>query len=198
MKATDMLNKVKEVLGVELAQEIKLAQAELENGTIIESESFTEGGEVFIVTEDEKVALPVGEYKLVDGEVLIVEEEGIIASIGAAEEAPEEEVEAEVESKEVLYATKEELEEIKKELAEIKALLDPKEQDMSEDVSTGVKSEETTTKTVYAEKEEMSEAVQKVTHNPENDNKNTTNLYTQKRSNNTLDRVMQRISNFNN
>ena len=55
MKATDMLNKVKEVLGVELSQEpieVKLAQAELENGTIIESEEFKEGSEVFIVTED--------------------------------------------------------------------------------------------------------------------------------------------------
>jgi hypothetical protein len=46
MKATDMLNKVKEVLGVELAEEpkkVELAQAELENGTVIESEDFSEG-----------------------------------------------------------------------------------------------------------------------------------------------------------
>ena len=41
MKATDMLNRVKEVLGVELSEEneIKLAQATLENGTIIEAEN---------------------------------------------------------------------------------------------------------------------------------------------------------------
>ncbi len=92
MKATDMLNKVKEVLGVELSEEneIKLAQATLENGTIIEAEEFAEGKEVFIVTEDEKVALPVGSYKLDDGQELIIEEEGIIKSIGEAVEAPEE------------------------------------------------------------------------------------------------------------
>jgi len=200
MKATDMLNKVKEVLGVELSEapvEVKLAQAELENGAIIESENFEAGAEVFIVTEDEKVALPVGEYKLVDGESLIVEEEGIIASIGAVEEAPEEEVEAEKE--EMNYATKEELQEVKEMVEEIKAILLPKkEEEMAEEPvgENSVKSEETTTKTVYAEKEELSEPVQKVTHNPEKENKPNLNLYSQKRGNTTLDRVLNKISNF--
>jgi hypothetical protein len=196
MKATDMLNKVKEVLGVELSEapvEVKLAQAELENGAIIESENFEAGAEVFIVTEDEKVALPVGEYKLVDGESLIVEEEGIIASIGAVEEAPEEEVEAEKE--EMNYATKEELQEVKEMVEEIKSMLEPKEEEMSEEGVSSVKSEETTTKTVYAEKEDLSE-VQKVTHNPEKENKPNLNLYSQKRGNTTLDRVLNKISNF--
>jgi len=196
MKATDMLNKVKEVLGVELSEapvEVKLAQAELENGAIIESENFEAGAEVFIVTEDEKVALPVGEYKLVDGESLIVEEEGIIASIGAAEE---EEVEAEKE--EMNYATKEELQEVKEMVEEIKSMLEPKEEEMAEEPvgENSVKSEETTTKTVYAEKEELSEPVQKVTHNPEKENKPNLNLYSQKRGNTTLDRVLNKISNF--
>jgi hypothetical protein len=197
MKATDMLNEVKKLIGVEASVEVKLAQAELENGTIIESESFAEGSEVFIVTEDERVALPVGEYKLVDGETLIVEEEGIIASIGAVEPA-EEEVEAEDEPKEEMgYATKEELQEVKTMVEEIKALLDPKEEEMAEEpvADNSVKSEETTTKTVYAEKEEMSE-VEKVSHNPESETKSNTNLYSQKRNGNTLDKVMNRISNF--
>ena len=201
MKSTDMLNKVKEILGVELSEEkeVKLAQAELENGTIIESESFAVGNEIFIVTEDERVPLPIGEYKLIDGETLIVEEEGIIASIGTSEEAPaEEEVEAEEEKKEEMgYATKEELEEVKKVVEEIKAILLPKqeEEEMSEEADTSVKSEETTTKTVYAKKEEMAQ-VEKVTHNPENETDKKMNLYSQKRGNSTLDRVMQKISNF--
>lgn len=196
-----MLNKVKEILGVELSEEkeVKLAQAELENGTIIESESFAVGNEIFIVTEDERVPLPPGEYKLIDGETIIVEEEGIIASIGAAEEAPaEEEVEAEEDKKEDMgYATKEELEEVKKVVEEIKAILDPKqeEEEMSEEADTSVKSEETTTKTVYAKKEDMAQ-VEKVTHNPENETNKKMNLYSQKRGNSTLDRVMQKISNF--
>jgi len=194
MKATDMLNKVKEVLGVETPEQIKvkLAQAELENGTVIESEEFKEGSEVFIVTEDERVPLPVGEYKLIDGEALIVEEEGIIKSIGEAE--VEEEVEAEDKKDEMAYATKEELEEVKKVVEEIKAILEPKEeeQEMNEETS-GVKSEETTTKTVYAEKEEMSE-VEKVSHNPEPEAKPNLNLHGQNRTKNTLDRVMARIA----
>ena len=109
-----MLNEVKKLIGVEASIEVKLAQAELENGTIIESE-FEIGSEVFIVTEDERVALPVGSYKLIDGETIIVESEGIIASVGAVEEAPaEEEVEAEDKPKEEMgYATKEELQEVK-------------------------------------------------------------------------------------
>ena len=195
-----MLNKVKEVLGVELSEalvKVELAQAELENGAIIESENFEAGAEVFIVTEDEKVALPVGEYKLIDGETLIVEEEGIIASIGAVEEAPEEEVEAEKE--EMNYATKEELQEVKEMVEEIKAILLPKkEEEMAEEPvgENSVKSEETTTKTVYAEKEELSEPVQKVTHNPEKENKPNLNLYSQKRGTTTLDRVLNKISNF--
>ena len=192
-----MLNKVKEVLGVELSEEpkeVKLAQAELENGAIIESENFEAGNEIFIVTEDEKVAMPVGEYKLVDGESLIVEEEGIIASIGAVES--EEEVEAEKE--EMNYATKEELQEVKEMVEEIKSMLEPKEEEMAEEPvgENSVKSEETTTKTVYAEKEELSEPVQKVTHNPEKENKPNLNLYSQKRGNTTLDRVLNKISNF--
>ena len=195
-----MLNKVKEVLGVELSEEpkeVKLAQAELENGAIIESENFEAGAEVFIVTEDEKVALPVGEYKLIDGETLVVEEEGIIASIGAVEEAPEEE-EVEAEKEEMNYATKEELQEVKEMVEEIKSMLEPKEEEMAEEPvgENSVKSEETTTKTVYAEKEELSEPVQKVTHNPEKENKPNLNLYSQKRGNTTLDRVLNKISNF--
>lgn len=200
-----MLNKVKEILGVELSEEkeVKLAQAELENGTIIESETFEPGNEIFIVTDDERVPLPIGDYKLIDGESLIIKEEGIISSIGAVEEEePTEEVEAEEvkaeeEKEEMGYATKEELEEVKKVVEEIKAILIPKEEEMSEDVETSIKSEETTTKTVYAQKEEMSE-VEKVNHNPENETEKKMNLYSQKRSNTTLDRVMRKISNFKN
>ena len=69
MKAVEILSKAKELLSIEV-EEVKLAQAKLENGTIIEAESIASGQEVFIVTEDEKVALPVGEYQLEDGQML--------------------------------------------------------------------------------------------------------------------------------
>mgnify|MGYP000131817059 CR=1 FL=1 len=175
MKATDMLNKVKEVLGVELneeTQEVKLAQATLENGTVIESEDFAAGSEVFIVTEDEKVALPVGEYTLEDGEMLKVEEEGIIASIGAAEEPAEAPAEEEVEAaeEEMGYATKEELAEVKKMIEEIKAMLEPKEEMSSEEVTEELSEEATELSEEVKEVEvELSaeEPIAKVTHNPE-------------------------------
>ena len=190
-----MLNKVKEVLGVELneeTQEVKLAQATLENGTVIESENFAAGSEVFIVTDDEKVALPVGEYSLEDGEILKVEEEGIIASIGAAEEAPEEEVEA-AEEEEMGYATKQDLAEVKEMIEEIKSMIEPKEE-MSEEVSEEEVKEELNEEV----KEELSaeEPVAKVTHNPEAETKKNLNLFAQKRNMTTADRVMQRIANI--
>ena len=193
-----MLNKVKEVLGVELneeTQEVKLAQATLENGTVIESENFAAGSEVFIVTEDEKVALPVGEYTLEDGEMLKVEEEGIIASIGAAEEAPEEEVEA-AEEEEMGYATKQDLAEVKEMIEEIKSMIEPKEE-MSEEVSEEEVKEELNEE-VKEEEVELSaeEPVEKVTHNPETETKKNLNLFAQKRATSTADRVMQRIANI--
>ena len=77
---------------------------------------------MFIVTEDEKVPLPVGEYTLEDGEKIIVKEEGIIASIGEEkEEEPKEEASEEnlntdnMENKEVVQEVQENLEEDKKE-----------------------------------------------------------------------------------
>ena len=204
MKATDMLNKVKEVLGVELneeTQEVKLAQATLENGTVIESEDFAAGSEVFIVTEDEKVALPVGEYTLEDGEILKVEEEGIIASIGAAEEPAEAPAEEEVEAaeEEMGYATKEELAEVKKMIEEIKAMLEPKEEMSSEEVNeTKEELSEETTEEVKEEVElsAVEEPIAKVTHNPEIENKVNLNVYGQKRQMNTMDRVFSKIANI--
>jgi hypothetical protein len=197
MKATDMLNKVKEVLGVELneeTQEVKLAQATLENGTVIESENFAAGSEVFIVTDDEKVALPVGEYSLEDGEILKVEEEGIIASIGAAEEAPEEEVEA-AEEEEMGYATKQDLAEVKEMIEEIKSMIEPKEE-MSEEVSEEEVKEELNEEVKEEVELSAEEPVAKVTHNPEAETKKNLNLFAQKRNMTTADKVMQRIANI--
>ena len=93
MKANDILNKIKNIVGVELSEEkVELAEISLKNGTLLVSEEFTKGNAVFIKSEDGEMALPVGEYELEDGRTLFVIEEGIIDSIGeaAAEEAEEE------------------------------------------------------------------------------------------------------------
>jgi len=80
--------------------EIKLEQRKLDDSTTtVEAESFEKGEEIMIVTEDEqKIALPVGEYKMQSGEMLVVKEEGIIDEI-KAEEKEEEEEQEEVDSR---------------------------------------------------------------------------------------------------
>ena len=144
MKSQETLSKIMELLN--LQDEVKLESMKLENGTTIEAEAFEANQEVFIVTEeDEKIALPIGEYTLEDGRILVVAEEGIIAEVRAEEEAPEEapaqEVVEEVEQaeeQEMSYATKEELsaavEEMKAMIEEIKAMMSPKEEEMAEEV----------------------------------------------------------------
>ena len=195
MKANDMLNQVKELLGMEVeAENVELAQMKLENGTVLEAESFEAGGEVFIVTEDEKVAVPVGEYELEDGKILVVTEEGIIAEIkegGSEEEAAEEEVEAAEEEEKVKaeYATKEELAEIKSMVEEIKAMIEKEE--MSADELGNTITEELAAQ----EKTELSEEpVQKVSHSPEASVEKKMNLFSQKRAFSTIDRVFNNLN----
>jgi len=90
MNTNQILNKVRVLLGME----VKLEQMKLGDGvTVLEAEMFEAGNEVFVVTEDEqKIPVPVGEYELEDGRILVVVEEGIIAEI-KEKEVEEEEVE---------------------------------------------------------------------------------------------------------
>jgi len=197
MKATEILSKIKTYLGedtadivenIEQSQVVELAQAKLENGTVLEAEAFEAGKEIFILTDDEKVAVPVGEYQMEDGQILVVSEEGLIGEIKKEEAKEEEEVEASEEVEEQLeeeveakYATKEELAEVKSLVEEIKAMIEKKEE-MSE-VEEQVK-------------EELSEtpATEAITHNPEP--KKQVNLkFAQNRKQGTIDRVMQKLIN---
>jgi len=201
MNTNDMISKIKEVVG--LSEEIKLEQQTLENGAILEAESFEAGQEIFIVTEDEKVAVPVGEYQMEDGRILVVAEEGLIAEI-KAEEEEEEEVEAKEEDKEEMgYATKEELAEVKEMIEEIKAMLEPKEE-MSEELSAddlgNLMTEE------LAKHEQLSEVPQEVQEelnqpaaepikaNPEVQTKQNFK-FANNRKQSTLDRVLNKIIN---
>ncbi len=72
-----MLNQIKTLLNIE----VKLEERKLENGTRVEAESFEKGKEIFILTDDEKVAMPVGEYLLEDGRLIVVAQEGIIDDV---------------------------------------------------------------------------------------------------------------------
>ena len=96
MEAKDAIKGIKALLGME----VKFESMKLDNGVTIEAESFEADKEVFIVQDNERVALPVGEYDLENGQVLVVVEEGIISEIKeqaeepAEEEAPQEEAPA--------------------------------------------------------------------------------------------------------
>jgi len=203
MKSNDMITKIKEVLN--LTEEVKLEQLKLENGTILEADSFEAGKEVFIITEDEKVALPVGEYELEDGRSLLVEEVGLIAEIKAEEE--KEEVEAaehkDEEKEEMQYVTKEEfrkeMDELKK---HIKDLMDHKDKEkMSADDLGNLITEELSKQEIPDEVQvELNKpAAEPIKANPEAESKNTGGYrYANNRRKTTADRVMERILKINN
>ncbi len=87
MKNSTLLEKIKALL----SNEVKLEQMLMGDGvTKIEADSFEAGKEVFVVTEDEqKIAVPVGEYELEDGRILVIVEEGIISEIKEVKEEEE-------------------------------------------------------------------------------------------------------------
>ena len=200
MKATEMIKQVKNLLGVELS-DIQLAELKLENGTVLEADAFESGKEVFIKTEDENVALPVGEYELEDSRLLVVEEEGVIKEIKAQEE--EEEEEKEDDKEEMRYVTREEF---RKEMDELKDMVEkmmsPKDKEemssqIQEEVSlavTEVLNSEAEEKEIL--KQELSQpAAEPLKHNPEEKKSNLKVKFAQNRKKSTLDRVMETISN---
>ena len=70
MKENTILTRIAALLGM---NKVELATMKLMDGvTILEADAFEAGMEVFIVTEDEqRVALPVGEYQMEDGRMLV-------------------------------------------------------------------------------------------------------------------------------
>jgi hypothetical protein len=183
----NVVNQIKEILGIE----VKLAQMKLQDGvTVIEAEAFEPEMAIFIVNEEEKVPMPVGEYMLEDGNVLKVEVEGIIASIEMPEEeAPEVEEEVETTKKEeemaneaatpkrvVESVTKEmffsELEKLRAEIAELKL-----------------------SKTEVVEAVELSnDNIEVLSHNPDATTEVKMNLYSRKRNATTLDVVLSKLN----
>ena len=96
MDAKETLSKIKTILGLEVNFETR----KLENGTTFESDKFENGSEVFILTEDEqKIPVPQGTYLMEDNAELVVEEEGIIASLGYKKDEEEMEEKEEEEMK---------------------------------------------------------------------------------------------------
>jgi hypothetical protein len=192
MNTNQILNKVRVLLGME----VKLETMKLDdNVTVIEAEAFEADNEVVVVTEDEqKIPLPVGNYNLEDGRVLVVAEEGLIAEVKEKEEEVKEEEEVEVEKDEPMEEemsdapTKEvkktiesvvketffsEMEALKKENEELKAKL-------SGNVEVELASEEPT--------------VDPISFNPENVQKIENIKLASKRERSIMDSILEKIN----
>jgi len=199
MKANDTISKIKNLLGMELskeevnnvevkAEEVTLATMNLENGTVIEAEEFAAGNEVFIVTEDDRVPMPVGEYTLEDGRIVAVEEEGIIASISEAsaeEEASEDEMKSQESKPEDLaadFATKEEVNELKTMIEELKVNL-----------SEVLNKKEVEIKEMEAKLSATPDAAP-LKHTPESKEKKDFYHIASQRTETSLDRIMRKLS----
>jgi hypothetical protein len=190
MKANNILNRI--LAELSSIREVKFEQMNLENGAVLEAESFEAGNEVFVVSGDDRVAAPIGEHLLEDGRVLVITEEGVIAEIKeAAAEAEEVEVEVEAAASTELA---EEVEEapavvaiIEKVLEEI-AMMREEMKGMREEMGGYAKKEE-----MAAVKAELSAApaAKPIKHNPET-------KQVQKMSSNrperAIDRVLARIN----
>ena len=193
--------------------EVKLEQRKLEDGvTIIEADEFAPENEVVIITEDEqRIPLPIGEYKMDDSKILVVTEEGLIAEI--KEEAAEEEEVIEEEAKKD-YDEKEEemadeakpvkkvvesivketffneIETLKKENEELKAKLENLSKvETTEETEQVVEDEKTELST-----EELDPAVKPISFNPENKEQREKILYAQNRTETTLDRIYKKLN----
>lgn len=191
MKSTQILEKIKTFLGEETSDEVlvELAQAKLENGTVLEAEAFEAGKEIFIVSEDDRVAVPVGECMMEDGRKLIVKEEGIIGEIKAKEEEPS------VEEEDRTDAAEHEEEEEKKEM---------KKYVRREEFDSAIEEIKDMIKELKGHKEEEKEEMKQklsaapasapITHNPEV-RSNTKVQFGTNRKETTLDRVMKKLTN---
>ena len=185
-----LLNKARVLLGIE----VKLEQMTLDNGAVLEAEVFEVGAEIFVVADEERVAVPVGEYEA-EGKTIVVAEEGVIGEIKEAgaeteEEAPateevveEEELSTETASpKKIVKSISEEMffSEIEKLRTEINELKLSKTEVVDEEVVEEVKLSE----------------VEGISHNPEKlADKKELNLYSQKGNRSTTrSRIFNKIN----
>ena len=213
-----MLNKIKTLLNLE----VKLEEQKLENGTIIEADSFEKGKEIFIKTDDEKVAMPVGEYILEDGKLLVVKEEGIIEDyrdpsdgVPAKEDAEkEEEITSDLKEEDDYEEDKKEEDmEEEADVADWKGMeiriknLEDAISDLKKDKESKMEDEEEVemetsrqpkSRTIKEEfsKEELSEAaVEPIKHSPEASfDEVKTRVFAQGKYKTTLDRVLEKLN----
>ena len=192
MKANEAIKQIKTLLGLET--EVKLAQARLADGvTVLEAEAFEAGMEVFIVTEEGNVPLPVGEYEMEGGEyILVVEEEGIIAEIKEkVEETPAEE---QAQPSEAAAPMEEEMsEETRQPKKTIESII--KETLFSEVEKLKAENDELKAELSKMKEEatNLSAEVKPIVYNPENEKKADTFKISKNKAAGSLDRVLSKL-----
>ena len=203
-----MINQIKTLLNIE----VKLEDMKLENGTMVSAESFEKGKEIFILTDNERVAMPVGEYMLEDGRLLVVEEEGMIGDVrDVSDEVPAKEDE---EGEEITSDLKDEeyeeeekkMEDEEKEMADVGDWegMEKRIQNLEDAIADLKKDkveaseEETNTLKSRTVKEEFSEeaASKPIKHNPEGENKTKKRMEFAKGKFNTtaIERVLNKLN----
>ena len=183
MKATEIFQKFFAELSAVETSEVELAQAKLDNGTVLEAESFEAGQPIFIVSEEDRIAVPVGEYVMEDGRILVVAEEGVIGEIKEAAAEVEEEPSVEIEVEAAAEPTMEE---------QIKAMVMPLIEEMKAELAA-VKEE----MGAYKKKQEMSSdmpAATPIRHNPESSNEPAKVNFAQNAPMSSIDRVLARLN----
>jgi hypothetical protein len=190
MNTNQILNKVRVLLGME----VKLERMKLMDGvTVLEADAFEPEMEVFVVTEDDqKIPVPMGEYEMEDGRILVVEVEGIVKEVKekmeeeevAEVEAPEVEVEAEAATAPTAKKT---IESVVKEtfFSEIEALKTENET---------LKAELSALKTKEVELSEVKEEPKPISFNPENTNPVERVRLASKRPRSIMDTVLEKIN----
>lgn len=176
--------------------EVKLEQMKLADGvTVLEAEMFEAGNEIVIVTEDEqKIPLPIGEYELENGQILVVVEEGIISEV---KEVAEEEEMPEVPAEEVPTEAKQEMETETKTAPKKTVESVVKETFFSEieklkEENEMLKAE--LAKTNKIEETELSET-KPISFNPENENPIHITKLAPKRTRSIMDSVLSKLNN---
>lgn len=137
----------------EEAPETQLAEAALENGTVIytDAESFAEGQEAYIINDEgERIPLPPGEYELADGGQLVIGEGGVIDAIQAKKEDEEEMGDKDKEEMSAQEEVKEEAD-----TASGKVRANPESEAKAEDVELGEDEDEPK----YVTKEQVDEMI---------------------------------------
>jgi hypothetical protein len=195
MRSQELIYQIKNLLGME--ENIQLAQLKLENGTVLEADQFEQNMEVFILSDDERISLPVGEYQLEDGRTLKVEDEGVIAEIGMNEhyedkDKEKEEKEEDKEKEKMEYVTKEEfrkeMDDLRKHIEDMMNHKDKEKEKEKEEMASQVATE-------IAVEMSKQPATKPIKHSPENKEDKKKFVFADNRSQTTLDRIMNKLAN---